>query len=277
MAKRDRDTGSALVSSIALSAVFAGLAVLSIQVALSDAFLTREFRQDVMVDAQLRTAFAEALWELQRADARPAYNQVFELEAGGAVFQAEYFSPSGQVDINAASPSVLAPLLSAAGSPDAGAVAAAIADWRDPDDLTALQGSEAQAYRALDMAEPANAPFQNERELGQVMGMPAGVLACLRNELTVSTRDAAPDLSLSSDWLRAVFALGESGASQTRTLPVTVGSGDLVGLRLVRLEPASPYLEASILVRFTGSRAEPFWIQAWDVYHAAAPACEGAA
>jgi general secretion pathway protein K len=89
----------------------------------------------------------------------------------------------GLVDLNAASASLLEWLLRGLGvAPDkAVALAAAIVDFRDEDDVPAVNGAESAAYHAAGLAHgPKNAPFETLTELDQVLGMDLALLNRLR-------------------------------------------------------------------------------------------------
>jgi general secretion pathway protein K len=105
----------------------------------------------------------------------------------------------GLVDLNAASASLLEWLLRGLGvAPDkAVALAAAIVDFRDEDDVPGVNGAESAAYRAAGLAHgPKNAPFETVTELDQVLGMDLALLNRLRAVATVHSRQPGIDASL---------------------------------------------------------------------------------
>jgi general secretion pathway protein K len=66
------------------------------------------------------------------------------------------------------------------------ALAAAIVDFRDEDDVPGVNGAESAAYRAAGLAQgPKNAPFETVTELDQVLGMDLALLNRLRVVATV--------------------------------------------------------------------------------------------
>jgi general secretion pathway protein K len=103
----------------------------------------------------------------------------------------------GLVDINGASHSLIGWLLLRVGvAPDrAGALAAAIVDFRDADDVPSVpHGAESAAYQAAGLGHgPKNAPFETIMELDQVLGMTATLLDRLRPLVTVYARQAGID------------------------------------------------------------------------------------
>ena len=103
---------------------------------------------------------------------------------------------AGLVDLNAASPALLEWLLRGLGvAPDrAAALAAAIVDFRDEDDIPSINGAESTAYRAAGLAHgPKNAPFETVMELDQVLGMDVTLLGRLRAVTTVYSRQRGID------------------------------------------------------------------------------------
>ncbi|MCE5231945.1 MAG: type II secretion system protein GspK [Mizugakiibacter sp.] len=86
----------------------------------------------------------------------------------------EITDEAGKVDLNAADAPALRRLFAAAGADPARveALADAVLDWRDVDDLARAHGAEAEAYRRARLAYgPRNGPFVTLDELRQVLGM----------------------------------------------------------------------------------------------------------
>jgi len=105
----------------------------------------------------------------------------------------------GLVDLNAASPRLLEWLLRRLGvEPDkAVALAAAIVDFRDEDDVPGVNGAESAAYRAAGLGHGSkNAPFETVTELDQVLGMDLTLLNRLRAVVTVHSRQPGIDAAI---------------------------------------------------------------------------------
>ena len=105
---------------------------------------------------------------------------------------------SGLIDLNAAEPQTLANLFVGAGVelPQATALAEAILDWRDGDDLKLLNGAEDADYRAEGYPYGAkDAPFDLVAELEQVMGMTPELYQRVAPALTVYSGQAVPNLA----------------------------------------------------------------------------------
>ncbi len=115
---------------------------------------------------ELRNPDMETRWV---ADGR-AYTVVF----GDAEVEIRIADETGRIDLNNAEEPFLAELFLSVGVEEQEAffMAAAIADWRDPDDLMRLYGAEIDEYVAAGYPYgPANMPFGTVEELQQVIGM----------------------------------------------------------------------------------------------------------
>jgi general secretion pathway protein K len=102
----------------------------------------------------------------------------------------------GLVDLNTASVRLIEWLLLGHGlaADKAAALAAAIVDFRDEDDLPSRNGAESAAYRAAGLRHgPKNAPFESVTELDQVLGMDLALFARLRSVTTVHSRQPGID------------------------------------------------------------------------------------
>ncbi len=109
----------------------------------------------------------------------------------GADLQVTILDESAKVDLNAAPAVLLKGLFRALGvaEPDADALADAVTDWRDSDDLRSLHGAEKAEYAAAGRDYgPANAPFETIEELRQVLGMNDDLFRKLELLVTVHSR-----------------------------------------------------------------------------------------
>lgn len=115
----------------------------------------------------------------------------------GAQIEVRIVDESGKLDLNAADAGALAALMRALGSEpaQADAVAAAIVDWRDADDLTQVQGgAEDPQYAAAGLPWGAkDAPFETIGEVEQVLGMTPELYARLSPHLTIFSGLPMPD------------------------------------------------------------------------------------
>jgi len=111
----------------------------------------------------------------------------------GAELRVTILDESAKVDLNAAPAVLLKGLFRALGvaEPDADALADAVADWRDADDLRSLHGAEKADYAAAGRDYgPANAPFETIEELRQVLGMSDDLFRKLEPLVTVHSRQS---------------------------------------------------------------------------------------
>ena len=109
----------------------------------------------------------------------------------GAELRVTILDESAKVDLNAAPTVLLKGLFRALGvaESDADALADAVADWRDADDLRSLHGAEKADYAAAGRDYgPANAPFETIEELRQVLGMSDDLFRKLEPLVTVYSR-----------------------------------------------------------------------------------------
>ena len=123
----------------------------------------------------------------------------------------------GKLNINNAGDQVFVNLLTANGmdAMDAGLLAAAIADWKDIDDIERADGAEAEAYESAGLAVgPANRPFVMVEELLQVIGMSWDLYTRMSPGLTVYSDANEPDAAYAP--VEALMALPDMTADDAR-------------------------------------------------------------
>ncbi|MCK7594578.1 general secretion pathway protein GspK [Pseudomarimonas salicorniae] len=129
-------------------------------------------------------------------DGRP-----YTIEFGGAQIEVEVTDETGKIDLNSVDVTVLSQFLMGFELPldEANALAAAIIDWRDPDDLVTLNGAEIEEYEAagLDYG-PRNAPFELIAEVQQVLGMNYALFEQVAPYLTIYSGLAMPNPSFAA-------------------------------------------------------------------------------
>ena len=151
--------------------------------------------------------------------------------------QVRIIDETAKVDLNQADVPLLSRLMQALGEPpDASdALAAAIVDWRDADDLSQpVGGAEDGDYAAAGRPYGAkDAPFETIAELEQVLGMTPDLYARLEPFLTLYSGRGQPDATYAQGpvlvamgmdataWLAQREAAGAAGALQL----VGTGSG----------------------------------------------------
>ncbi|TYT23180.1 general secretion pathway protein GspK [Luteimonas viscosa] len=140
---------------------------------------------------------------------------------------------SGKLDLNAADAASLASLMRAVGiEPDpADAVAAAIVDWRDSDDLTQPQGgAEDPQYAAAGLPWGAkDAPFETVAEVEQVLGMTPDIYARLVEHLTIHSGLPIPDPRFATSAVLASMGIDAEPVLADRERPPQPGDPSFVG------------------------------------------------
>ena len=143
-----------------------------------------------------------------RADGRP-----YQWRYGDAQVEVILIDEEGKLDINQADVPLLAGLLRAVGveQGETARLAAAIADWRDTDQLTQpAGGGEDPDYASAGLPYGAkDAEFESIAELQQVLGFTPAIYARLEPHVTVFTGRARPDPTFAS--APVLDALGMNG------------------------------------------------------------------
>lgn len=143
-----------------------------------------------------------------RPDGRP-----YPWRFGDAEVEVTIVDETGKVDLNHADAGLLAALLVATGveQAQAGRLAAAIVDWRDPDPLTQpAGGGEDPDYASAGLPYGAkDAEFESIAELEQVLGMTPELYARLEPHVTVYGGRPRPEPAFAS--AEVLTALGMDG------------------------------------------------------------------
>lgn len=154
----------------------------------------------VATDQAARAGLEYALARLREGDPQLAWvpdGRSYDWAFGGVPVQVRVVDESGKVDLNAADQTLLAGLMTALGADPAQAarLAAAIEDWRDPDDLGQAAGTaEDPQYAAAGLPYGAkDAPFEAVSELELILGMPQELAARMFPHVTVYTGQPVPD------------------------------------------------------------------------------------
>ena len=145
---------------------------------------------------------------------------------GDAAVAVAVTDAAGLVDLNAASTALLEWLLRGLSvAPErAAALAAAIVDFRDEDDVPGVNGAESAAYRAAGLAHgPKNAPFETVTELDQVLGMDVALLGRLRAVTTVHSRQPGIDPAVAPSEILAAAAAASGAAARGAEAPADSG------------------------------------------------------
>lgn len=143
----------------------------------------------------------QAVWSLSLPDPVLRWlpdGREYRVEFEEADISIRITDESGLIDLNAAEPPTLTNLFIGVGVDPiaAAALADAILDWRDGDDLKLLNGAEDADYRAEGYPYGAkDAPFDLVGELEQVMGMTPELYRQVAPALTVYSGQAVPNLA----------------------------------------------------------------------------------
>lgn len=142
----------------------------------------------------------------------------YPVDYDGATLDIRITDESGKLDLNATDEVVLSAFFQVMGLElmEAAALAAAIIDWRDPDDLLTLNGAELGEYEAAGRDYgPANAPFAMLSELQQVLGMDYELFQRVQPMLTVYSGQSVPNLAFApAELMQALHGIDPELAQQ---------------------------------------------------------------
>lgn len=199
-------------------------------------FDTAALRYDAIAGLELAVVELRNPDPLQRwvADGR-----AYEFNYEGALVHVEVTNEAGKIDINVADTSMLISLFLSVGvdQANAEALADAIQDWRDSDDIPRPHGAEiAQYARAGFDYGPTNRPFQTVSEVQQVMGMSYAIYKRIEPAITVYSDSRIPNAAYAPmEALLAIPGMTQPLAQQiiaTRQAAAPGTSGVLSGLTL---------------------------------------------
>ena len=197
---RRRQQGVALVLVMWLVALLAALVGTYAAGARIEYMQGRGLQGAVVAESAARAGLEYALVRLQAREPEFAWipdGRPYRWRFGAADIEVRILDESGKVDINAVDAPLLASLLAVLGAEDdrADAVAAAIVDWRDADDLTQpMGGAEDPQYAAAGRPYGAkDAPFETVAEVEQVLGMDRALFELAAPHLTVFSGMPQPD------------------------------------------------------------------------------------
>ncbi len=229
-----RNRGIALVVVLWILALLALIATLFIKDVRTDASLARNLLEQTeaqaLAEAGLALAVAGLSTQYERGGLR-ADGTVYEYKLGAGQLRFAIYDEGGKIDLNAAPSELIAAHLAGAGGlsePESVALADAIVDFRDPDDLRRLQGAEAADYRAEgSLYRPKNLPFETVDELGAVLGMTEELFRAVVDGFTVHSGQRRPQWVVAVPSLRAWLPESLKPDSSTEpehspALPVTV-------------------------------------------------------
>ncbi len=174
---RDGQRGIALLVVLWVSVLLALIAALLVSTSRTESDLARNLAEAARARAAAEAAVMVAiklLLDAPDASARPGDGRAIVLEVphGAAVVRIE--DEAGKINLNLAPPELLQGLLTLVGLDRAAsaALADAIVDWRDRDQVRRPAGAEDEEYRAAGLPQlPRNGAFERLDELRLVLGM----------------------------------------------------------------------------------------------------------
>jgi len=192
----------------------------------------------------------------------------------GESLEITVFNEASRIDLNKAPKDLLGALFTAVGLPEDAAVALAdaVEDWRDANDLTQLNGAEDGDYENAGRSYGAkDGPFDSVEELQQVLGVNRDIYRTLAPALTVDSGSANVDQEFAQTLVQAAVqgisleeaellqqekdALAEAGATGAAVLS---RGGPLYRIRVTRRVEEQAGLSMEALLLIEPGRRPPF-------------------
>lgn len=185
---RTSERGSILISVLALALLLGFLAAIASVVVRAAHGAGRSFVEDIRAEQAARAGLEKLIAESGGLEnLLPSTT----LQLTGLTVAVVARNEAGRVDLNRASPELIAGVFRLAGADAdlAKSLAARVEDWRDEDnDVSDGGGAESADYRGGGRADgPANRPFVHVGELALVLGMPLNVAAAAAPYFTVAS------------------------------------------------------------------------------------------
>ena len=271
--QQDRQRGAALIL-VLWSAIFVSTAL---AVAIHATRIEARIEAARLIEFKQRLAAEDGLKYAAQAVARsdrPFDDVIRSLQYSSNGYDVT-FTPSVEaqkIDMNYASEAQFAQLFVYLGVDKdiAPNLAARVADWRDPDDLSRPNGAERIDYaRAQNGERIGNRPFYSTDDLTLVLGMPEDVAQCAKSAVTIfgsgaSSSSAAVDRLFgrsdeTAEYKRLGTASRAASAGQRHAVDAVVGGAAASGrVSIVRTG----------IFRITGNRRAPVkWIAMFDQPH----------
>jgi general secretion pathway protein K len=180
---------------VLLTAVIGGFA----QSARIEALQAHQLRSALIAREAAQAGVEYAVLHMQYPDMNRRWvpdGRKYTFALGGAAIEISVLDESGKVDLNGASEDLLAGLLLALAVPQPRAhdLAAAIVDYRNPDNLVSRGGAGASDYASAGLPYgPKNKPYETVSELQRVLGMDFALYQKLEPNVTVyASGDPSP-------------------------------------------------------------------------------------
>lgn len=265
---RSDQRGVALIAVVGFLAVMSIIAIGVVGASRTSMANTSRHLLRVQAQAAVESAVNTAIADLVAArDVLPeAALAPRKLPVGDFVVSVAVRSEYAKVDLNHADANLLTILFRAGGVEfdKAQALAAAVEDWRDGDDLLHLNGAERRQYAEAgrDYA-PANAYFKSVDELGLVLGMTPTLFACVRPEVTIFAQRPGIDIENAAPRLREAAGVGDPVADGQSSLAAmrALAPGDVFEIT-ARVDDIARNIRRAhrVVVQITGNTQAPYWI-----------------
>lgn len=164
-----------------------------------EAMQAHQLRDAVIARQAARAGIEYAVLRMQYPDVDRRWvpdGRKYPYQLGDAKLEIRIVDESGKLDLNGSSAALLHRLLLAVEvkDPQAQSIAAAIVDFRDPDDLLTAGGAEQDDYKSAGLPYgPKNTPFEAVSELQRVFGMNYAIYQKLAPYVTVyASGDPSP-------------------------------------------------------------------------------------
>jgi len=202
----------------------------------------RRYRYEVAADSAVQLFSSGSFEPLLRQAGQ--FGKWVRLDVGGVLMWVKWDSESSRVNLNTASDErirdTLLELFGDESGRDAGAVADAILDWRDDDDLVRINGAEASYYESVNVSyRPADGPFKALTELLLVKGVTERLFwgdpyQGILNELQADQEEISEQGTKSPSSILESFTI--YGKNVMRLTIVLPWSEKVYGLRVVLFE-----------------------------------------
>lgn len=265
------ERGIALVAVLGFLAVMSLLAISVVGAARTSISGATRHLARVQAQAAVESGVNLAIVQLiaGRMLAPPVLSGSQEFPIGGYKVSVAARPESSKIDLNFADVALLMGMFRAAGAdPDqASALASAVQDWRDADDLLHLNGAEKKEYEAAGLKHgPANRLFESVEELRLVLGVTDAIFNCLRPDVTVHAQRADVDLATASPLVRQAAGVNPNEPTATPPPQQSVISGQSIGVGEVfeitaRIDDPGRKIRRAerVVVRITGNQRDPYW------------------
>ncbi len=226
-----------------------------------------DLRRNAQLDAEAAGGVQEAMFHLLDTgrDHWPADGGTHRIQEAGSRLLLRIDSETGKVNLNSASPDLLAGLLQAVGADSrrAAAIATAIVAWRFPRSRDTSDPAAGPGYQS------PGAPFESIAELGLVPGMTPALLTALAPHLTLY-HNGDPDLASADPVVLRAIEIAAGPAAAGTDVPtgqpqhrdeslvaVTATAEDTAGHRSMR---------RAVVLTSTGETKDhrPFRIMQWE-------------